>query len=273
MPELPEVEVVRRGLDTHLVGRTFDTVEVLHPRAVRGNTEDLTRILPGRTITGTGRRGKYLWLTLDNGAALVVHLRMSGQMLVGPPGGVTSPHVRIRAQLGNTQLDFVDQRTFGMWQYADFEGEVPAPVAHIARDPFDPRFDATTTARAMRTRRSALKTVLLNQEIVSGIGSIYADEAMWAARVKPWRMARSLRQRDAVEVLAQAREVMEKALAQGGTSFDSLYVNVNGASGYFSRSLNAYGQAGTPCARCGTEIAKRVVGGRSCYFCPVCQTR
>lgn len=272
MPELPEVEVVRRGLETHLVGRTFDTVDVLHPRAVRGNTEDLAQLLPGKRITGTGRRGKYLWLTLDDGAALVVHLRMSGQMLVGPPGGVQSPHVRIRAQLGEIQLDFVDQRTFGMWQYAPFDGEVPAPVAHIARDPFDPHFDRTATARVMRTRRSALKTVLLNQELVSGIGSIYADEAMWAARVKPWRTARALRQRDAVSVLVHAREVMERALAQGGTSFDSLYVNVNGASGYFSRSLNAYGQAGRPCARCGTEITKRVVGGRSCYYCPACQT-
>lgn len=272
MPELPEVEVVRRGLETHLVGRTFDTVDVLHPRAVRGNTEDLAQLLPGKRITGTGGRGKYLWLTLDDGAALVVHLRMSGQMLVGPPGGVQSPHVRIRAQLGEIQLDFVDQRTFGMWQYAPFDGEVPVPIAHIARDPFDPHFDLTATARVMRTKRSALKTVLLNQELVSGIGSIYADEAMWAARVKPWRMARALRQRDAVSVLVHAREVMERALAQGGTSFDSLYVNVNGASGYFSRSLNAYGQAGTPCVRCGTEIAKRVVGGRSSYYCPACQT-
>lgn len=272
MPELPEVEVVRRGLAEHVVGRTFDSVEVLHPRAVRGNSEDLSTILPGRQITGTGRRGKYLWLTLDDGAALVVHLRMSGQMLVGPPGSVTSPHLRIRAMLGGVELDFVDQRTFGLWQYAPFEGEVPAPVAHIAPDPFEPLFDASSTARTMRTKRSAVKTVLLNQEVVSGIGSIYADEAMWAAQVKPWRMAKTLRQRDAVVLLEKARDVMARALEQGGTSFDSLYVNVNGASGYFSRSLHAYGQAGKPCARCATPIERRVIGGRSCFYCPACQT-
>ncbi|EEI16906.1 bifunctional DNA-formamidopyrimidine glycosylase/DNA-(apurinic or apyrimidinic site) lyase [Corynebacterium lipophiloflavum] len=273
MPELPEVEVVRRGLDTHLVGRAFRSVEVLHPRAVRGNAVDLREVLPGLQVTGTGRRGKFMWLTLDDGAALMVHLRMSGQMLVGPPGTVTSPHLRIRALLDDVELAFVDQRTFGSWLYASLGADgVPESISHIAPDPFDADFDIVQRARLVRTRSSAIKTVLLNQGIVSGIGSIYADEALWAAGVKPTRRARSLRQSDAVQVLERSRDVMAEALAQGGTSFDSLYVNVNGASGYFSRSLNAYGRAGQRCRRCGTEMRKVVVNGRSSCFCPGCQT-
>lgn len=271
MPELPEVEVVRRGLDRHVVGRTFGAVEVLHPRAARGNAVDLEQVLPGLTVTGTGRRGKYLWLTLDDGAALLVHLRMSGQMLVATHGTITSPHLRIRADIGDAELCFVDQRTFGFWQYTALAGGVPEPASHIAPDPFEEEFDLREAARAMRRRRSALKTVLLNQEVVSGIGSIYADEAMWSARLRPWRSAKTMRQRDAEAVLVASREVMARSLEQGGTSFDALYVNVNGASGYFSRSLNAYGQASRPCARCGTPIERVVVGGRSSYYCPACQ--
>ena len=273
MPELPEVEVVRRGLDAHLVGRRFDRVEVLHPRAVRGNRVDLTEVLPGVGITGTGRRGKFMWLTLDDGNALLVHLRMSGQMLVGQPGTVTSPHLRIRALMGDLELCFVDQRTFGSWQYVGLnESNVPDTIGHIAADPFSPEFDVVRTARQIRGKNSAIKTVLLDQTVVSGIGSIYADEAMWAAGVKPTRRARALRQTDAVRLLEESRAVMARALEQGGTSFDSLYVNVNGSSGYFSRSLNAYGRAGQPCLRCATTMTKVVVNGRSSCYCPGCQT-
>ena len=285
MPELPEVEVVRRGLDAHVVGSTFGAVEVLHPRAIRGNDVDLAEVLPGLRITGTDRRGKFLWLTLSDDAALLIHLRMSGQLLVGEPGLVDSPHLRIRAQLtgpdGIKELAFVDQRTFGSWQYVPLaepssgpshNRPVPAAIPHIAADPFEPDFDTVAVARRMRTKNVAVKTILLDQSVVSGIGSIYADEAMWAARVKPTRKGRALRQRDAVALLEESRAVMARALEAGGTSFDSLYVNVNGASGYFSRSLNAYGQAGKPCARCGAPIEKTVVNGRSSYFCPVCQT-
>lgn len=281
MPELPEVEVVRRGLERHIVGRVFERVEVLHPRAVRGNTVDLEEALPGRVVTATGRRGKYMWLVLDGVDALLVHLRMSGQLLVTEPGALDSPHLRIRARMSArggepaVDLNFVDQRTFGFWQLAEFVEDagtlVPLPAAHVAPDPFEEAFSVRDTARAMRQKRSPLKSVLLNQEVVSGIGSIYADEAMWAARLKPWCTARTMRQRDAEAVLEASREVMARSLEQGGTSFDSLYVNVNGSSGYFSRSLNAYGQAGVPCARCGTPIERVMVGQRSSYFCPTCQ--
>ncbi|WP_394281371.1 bifunctional DNA-formamidopyrimidine glycosylase/DNA-(apurinic or apyrimidinic site) lyase [Corynebacterium sp.] len=272
MPELPEVEVVRRGLEEHVRGLTFRSVEVLHPRAARDNDVDLTAILPGLTIDAVRRRGKYLWFELSDGYALVIHLRMSGQMLVGTHGDVTSPHLRIRADMGPRELCFVDQRTFGYWQYTALDDEgIPTTMAHIAPDPFEPAFDVVETARAMRKKNSAVKTVLLDQGIVSGIGSIYADEAMWAAGVKPTRKARALRQRDAVRLLEESREVMARALEQGGTSFDALYVNVNGASGYFSRSLNAYGQLDEPCARCGQPIVRTKVNGRSSYFCANCQ--
>lgn len=272
MPELPEVEVVRKGLEEHICGATFRSVEVLHPRAVRGNDVDLTEILPGLSIDGVRRRGKYLWFELSDGYALVIHLRMSGQMLVGNHGEVQSSHLRIRADLGDVELAFVDQRTFGYWHYtAVDESGIPTTMAHVAPDPFEEAFDVVGTSRALRKKNSAVKTVLLDQGLVSGIGSIYADEAMWAAEIHPARKAKSLRQMDGVRLLEESRAVMARALKQGGTSFDSLYVNVNGASGYFARSLNAYGRADEPCARCGAPIQRIKVNGRSSYFCPNCQ--
>lgn len=277
MPELPEVEVVRRGLAEHVLGATFTQVRVLHPRANRGQDGALPALLVGRTVAAVRRRGKYLWLELDDGTALFVHLGMSGQMLVGQPGTCTSAHLRILADVTDAsgrarELAFVDQRTFGRWLHTTLVGSVPAPVAHIARDPLEADFDTAAAARRIRKARSPIKTVLLNQEIVSGIGNIYADESLWAAGIKPARRAASLRQRDAVALLDASRDVMLRALDAGGTSFDALYVNVNGASGYFSRSLNVYGQTGAPCPRCGTPIARTVISGRSSHYCPRCQT-
>lgn len=280
MPELPEVEVVRRGLEDHVVGYTFTSVEVLHPRAGRGNDADLAEVLPGLTVTGTGRRGKFMWMELSDGNALLVHLRMSGQMIVGEPGTVDSPHLRIRSVLERDgqeiELAFIDQRTFGSWQWVPMTFDhgvlVPAGISHIAPDPFEDAFDVVEVARAMRRKNVAVKTILLDQSVVSGIGSIYADEAMWAVGVKPTRKGKALRQRDAVALLEESRAVMARALEAGGTSFDSLYVNVNGASGYFSRSLNAYGRKGEPCLRCGTPILRTTVNQRSSYYCPECQT-
>jgi formamidopyrimidine-DNA glycosylase len=252
MPELPEVEVVRRGLQAHLVGRTIAAVRVHHPRAVRrheAGPADLTARLLDARITGTDRRGKYLWLTLDGPGcddhALVVHLGMSGQMLLGtvPNAG----HLRIAAVLDDgTVLSFVDQRTFGGWllaKLATVDGSVvPAPVAHLARDPLDPRFDIDAVVNVLRRKHSEIKRQLLDQTVVSGIGNIYADEALWRAKVNGARLADSLTRRRLAEVLEAAAEVMRDALTQGGTSFDSLYVNVNGQSGYFDRSLNVYGR-------------------------------
>ena len=277
MPELPEVEVVRRGLAEHVTGARFGRVEVLHERANRGQEAPLPMLLDGARIHDVRRRGKYLWLELDEAAALFVHLGMSGQMLVGQPGTCSSKHLRIRAALhtpedGERELCIVDQRTFGRWLYTDLVDGVPVPVGHVARDPLEADFDPVAVARRIRGRRSPIKSVLLDQTVVSGIGNIYADEALWAAGIKPTRRAASLRQRDVLALLATAKDVMERALAAGGTSFDALYVNVNGASGYFSRSLNVYGREGQPCPRCDGPIVREAFTNRSTHFCPICQT-
>lgn len=290
MPELPEVEVVRSGLAEHTTGARLGKVEVLHPRANRGQEFPLAGLLQDAVIKRWCRRGKFLWAELADGQALYVHLGMSGQMLVGEPGQVQSKHLRIRAELEvptrlvgdgsagpgvvKRELAFVDQRTFGRWLVCEFSQDnpdLPEPAAHIAPDPFSPDFDLVAAARALRKRRSAVKSVLLNQEIISGIGNIYADEALWAARIHPARPANKLLQREAVALVEAARDVMARALEAGGTSFDALYVNVNGGSGYFERSLNAYGQTGKPCRRCGNEITRMVINQRSCHFCAVCQ--
>jgi formamidopyrimidine-DNA glycosylase len=286
MPELPEVEVVRRGLQAHVVGKTITAVRVHHPRAVRrhdAGPADLTARLLGARISGTDRRGKYLWLLLDtqdrapgqrSDTALVVHLGMSGQMLLGAVP--RADHVRISALLDDgTVLSFADQRTFGGWLLADLvtvDGSVvPVPVAHLARDPLDPRFDADAVVEVLRRKHSELKRQLLDQRVVSGIGNIYADEALWRAKVHGARIAATLSRPRLAAVLDAAADVMRDALAKGGTSFDSLYVNVNGESGYFDRSLDAYGREGESCRRCGAVMRREKFMNRSSFYCPRCQ--
>ena len=286
MPELPEVEVVRRGLQARVVGKRITAVRVHHPRAVRRHEAgpgDLTARLLDAKITGTDRRGKYLWLLLDteppgaeSDTALVVHLGMSGQMLLGEVP--RADHVRISALLDDgTVLSFADQRTFGGWMLADLtevDGSVvPVPVAHLARDPLDPRFDVEAVVNVLRRKHSELKRQLLDQQVVSGIGNIYADEALWRAKLHGARIAATLSRRQLTAVLDAAADVMRDALAQGGTSFDSLYVNVNGESGYFDRSLDAYGRDGEPCRRCGAVMRREKFMNRSSFYCPKCQPR
>ena len=278
MPELPEVEVVRRGLQAHVAGKAITAVRVNHPRAVRrhlGGAADLTARLLGERITGTDRRGKYLWLNLSGGDdALVVHLGMSGQMLLGEVPN--TDHLRIAVLLDDgTPLSFVDQRTFGGWQLADLVtvdgSRVPVPVAHIARDPLDPLFERDAVVDVLRRKHSEIKRQLLDQTVVSGIGNIYADEALWRAKINGARIAEKLTRRQLGELLDAAAEVMREALGQGGTSFDSLYVNVNGQSGYFDRSLNVYGQEDRNCRRCGSVIRRDRFMNRSSFYCPRCQ--
>ena len=225
MPELPEVEVVRRGLQAHVAGKTITAVRVHHPRAVRrheAGAADLTARLLGAQVIGTDRRGKYLWLNLSGGdEALVVHLGMSGQMLLGPLPN--TDHLRIATLLDDgTALSFVDQRTFGGWQLADLVtvdgSRVPAPVAHIARDPLDPSFDREAVVTVLRRKHSEIKRQLLDQTVVSGIGNIYADEALWRAKINGVRLAEKLTRRQLGELLDAAAEVMREALGQGGTS-------------------------------------------------------
>lgn len=283
MPELPEVEVVRRGLQAHVVGRTITAVRVHHPRSVRrheAGPADLTARLLDARITGSDRRGKYLWLTLHGPGcdehALVVHLGMSGQMLLG--NVPRAHHVRISALLDDgTTVSFADQRTFGGWLLAELvtvDGSVvPAPVAHLARDPLDPRFDIAAAVNLLRRKHSEIKRQLLDQTVVSGIGNIYADEALWRAQVNGARIAATLTRSRLTAVLQAAADVMRDALAHGGTSFDSLYVNVNGQSGYFERSLDAYGREGKHCRRCGAVIRREKFMNRSSFYCPKCQPR
>ncbi|MTD55349.1 bifunctional DNA-formamidopyrimidine glycosylase/DNA-(apurinic or apyrimidinic site) lyase [Amycolatopsis pithecellobii] len=280
MPELPEVEVVRAGLQAHVAGRVIARVDVLHPRAIRRHElgpEDFTGRLAGARVEAARRRGKYLWLELSDKEAILAHLGMSGQMLVQPEGTPDEKHLRVRVRFddGGPELRFVDQRTFGGLALADLAGPelLPAPIAHIGRDPMDPAFDPRQAVRALRSRRTEVKRALLDQTLVSGVGNIYADEALWRARLHWSRPTEKLTNAQGSKLLEAATEVMAEALNAGGTSFDALYVNVNGQSGYFERSLNVYGKADQPCPRCGTPIRREPFMNRSSYFCPRCQVR
>jgi len=311
VPELPEVETVRDGLARHVLGRTVTAVEVRRDYSVRhhaGGPLDLVGRLSGRRLLAAARRGKFLWVVLGGGHAddapgtasdetpddaLVVHLGMSGQLLVRTSpadvvAGATHPHLRVRLLLDDGQaLDFVDQRTFGHVQVADLVptpdgaagglgsslAAVPQPVAHIGRDLLDPALDRAALVDRVRARRTGLKRALLDQTLVSGVGNIYADEGLWRARLHYARATDLLRRADVERVLDATAEVMRDALAQGGTSFDALYVNVNGQSGYFDRSLAVYGQEGKPCPRCGTPVRRDAFMNRSSYWCPTCQPR
>jgi formamidopyrimidine-DNA glycosylase len=279
MPELPEVEVVRRGLAAHVVGRRIARATITGVRVARRHVpgpQDLADRITGSTVTAARRRGKYLWLELDRDEALIVHLGMSGQMLVEPADAPLEKHCHARFDFadGDPQLRFVDQRTFGGLALSPLgPGGIPQTVAHIAPDPFEPAFDQRAVVLAMKRRDSAVKRALLDQSLVSGIGNIYADEALWRAQVHGERLCSTLTKPTLHRVLDHAREVMTEALGQGGTSFDALYVNVNGASGYFDRSLHAYGREGTPCDRCSAPMRREQFMNRSSYSCPRCQPR
>jgi formamidopyrimidine-DNA glycosylase len=309
VPELPEVETVRDGLARHVLGRRVDAVEVRRDSAVRrqaGAVAEFAGRLTGRTLTAAVRRGKFLWLLLDDdaeGEALLAHLGMSGQLLVrdAAPPPVEHPHLRARLHLaahdgpapgpthgqGPLVLDFVDQRTFGHLTVVDLlptadgaagghgsaVAAVPEPVAHIARDLLDPALDRAALVARLRSRRTDVKRALLDQTLVSGVGNIYADEALWRARLHYARPTDALRPTAVGALLDAATDVMSEALRVGGTSFDALYVNVNGASGYFDRSLAVYGQEGRPCARCGAVVVREPFMNRSSFRCPRCQPR
>ncbi|MET1015325.1 MAG: bifunctional DNA-formamidopyrimidine glycosylase/DNA-(apurinic or apyrimidinic site) lyase [Leifsonia flava] len=300
MPELPEVEVVRAGLEPAVTGAVIAGVEVFEPRSLKRHV--VTRgpfvdLVEGRRMLAAVRRGKFLWLPLDSGDALVTHLGMSGQVLLRAPGHEEAGLLRIRLHLdhpdhGELWVNFVDQRIFGSMAVdamvptadgavagyggaasGDWDRSIPSQVAHIARDPLDPAFSDMAFLAALARTRTGIKRSLLNQNLVSGIGNIYADEALWAAKVHYDTPSAGLSRVKARLLLSEVRHVLQKALAEGGTSFDAQYVNVNGASGYFSHSLNAYGQQGEPCPRCGTAIVRETFMNRGSHFCPRCQRR
>ena len=338
MPELPEVETVREGIAEHSVGRPVRAVRVVDARSLRRHLPGPAHFeaaLTGRALRGAYRRGKYLWLTLSEPdgtlaeEALVVHLGMSGQLLVrdepsdkpseesgGEPGTETEAraafeaeprHLRVALELGpvgatcsasgaGQRLLFVDQRIFGGMFLSSLVPDVPAAagevasdgsavperflvpqaVKHIARDPLDEFFDPAAVRRKFLRTSSGIKKVLLDQSVISGVGNIYADEALWRARLHYAKPARTLSAAQTRDLLAAVTQVLRESLAAGGTSFDALYVNVLGESGYFERSLNAYGRAGELCHRCAevgrtSLIVREPFQNRSSYRCPHCQ--
>ncbi|HTL41370.1 MAG TPA: bifunctional DNA-formamidopyrimidine glycosylase/DNA-(apurinic or apyrimidinic site) lyase [Pseudolysinimonas sp.] len=290
MPELPEVEVVRAGLAPAATGAQVESVEVLETRSLRrhaGPPEDFAARLTGVVLAEPQRRGKFMWIPFSgDDSALVVHLGMSGQVLLreedAPRDRLTRIVVHVvHPQHGAVRIDFVDQRIFGSMAIDDLvpaldapdraDQRIPSQVAHIARDPLDPLFDDGRFLAALARKDTTIKRALLDQTLVSGIGNIYADEALWAARIHYDQPTRSLSRARARTLLAEVRLVLGKALAEGGTSFDAQYVNVNGASGYFSHSLNAYGQTGLPCPRCGRPIVRESFMNRGSHFCAFCQ--
>ena len=278
MPELPEVETIRQGLAKWVTGRRIATVEVRHPRAIRRHLPGdvhFADVLRGRTITDVARRGKYLWLALDSGDAIIAHLGMSGQLLMQPAGAEEEVHLRVRVTFADDgpELRFVDQRTFGGMSVSADGAELPPEIAHIARDPLDPLFDDELFVAGLRGKHTEVKRALLDQTLISGIGNIYADEALWRAQLHGARPTDALTRPAIRRLLAHVRDVLSEAIVAGGTTFDALYVNVNGESGYFDRSLNAYGREGQPCHRCGTMIRREQFMNRSSYSCPRCQPR
>ena len=292
MPELPEVEVVRAGLEPAIAGATVTGVRIFDERSLRRHdapAEDFVDRLVGRTFAEPRRRGKFLWVPISvgpstsSGTALVVHLGMSGQVLLREPDAALDRLTRIsidvaHPQHGSLRVDFVDQRIFGsmaidsLVESGDVPGDlVPSQVIHIARDPMDTNFDDARFFARLARRNTSIKRALLDQTLISGIGNIYADEALWAARVHYDQPTATLSRPRARALLAEVRLVLGRALAEGGTSFDAQYLNVNGESGYFSHSLNAYGQQGLPCPRCGRLIVREQFMNRGSHFCPWCQ--
>ena len=277
MPELPEVETVRRGLENMILGFRITEALNLHPRALKPDSIAPLESLIGAKITGVYRRGKFLWFTLNRPHVLVAHLGMSGQFLFHQKNKPRAKHVRAQFQLKKPlrtlDLVFNDQRTFGWLSIEETTDNIPTSALHIAPDPFDPLFDKQATIKNYVKRNVKVKTALLNQEIMSGVGNIYADETLWRAKCHPEKITSELTAKKVANIIDYATEVMGEAIAQGGTSFDDLYINVNGESGFFEQSLAAYGQENEPCPRCGTPIKRITFEARSSHFCPRCQRR
>jgi len=281
VPELPEVETVRAGLERWVVGRRIASVEVRGERTLRRHLlgpADFTARLTGRRIAAARRRGKYLWLPLDDDSQLLAHLGMSGQFLALEPEVPPGAHLRARLQFDDDgpELRFHDQRTFGGLALSDAgitDDGVPLVLSHVAPDPIEPAFDPERFVTAIRRRRTGVKRAILDQTLISGVGNIYADEALWRAKLHYARATDRLRRSDVERLLAGITAVLLEAIQAGGTSFDALYVSVNGESGWFDRSLEVYGQDGEPCSRCGALIVREHFTNRSSYRCPKCQPK
>lgn len=295
MPELPEVETVRAGLASSILGYSISAVEVLDARSLKKNAagpKGFVREATGAKLQSVVRRGKFFWFPISQERALVGHLGMSGQILVRKPAEPQDKCTRVVFDVAkgksHKEIRFIDQRLFGGLYFDDLiptpdqhpagfspEGKsdplIPSTASHIARDLLDPYFNLNQVAEKIRQRRTGIKNVLLDQNLMSGIGNIYADEALWLAKLHYNTPAENLSKKKALELLEIATDVLRRAVAEGGTSFDEQYKNVNGESGYFAVSLNAYGQTDEPCPRCGTPIRREAWANRGSHFCPRCQ--
>ena len=271
MPELPEVETVRRGLAEHVVGNKFKEITVLHRRATSPKSIAALASLKGARVTEVARRGKFLWFKLDRPEVLVGHLGMSGQFLIQPRNAPDERHLRVKINLGKHDLRFIDQRTFGWLGVDETRNGLPTYVKDIAADPFDSQFNLDETIERFKKKKTEIKRALLDQGVMSGVGNIYADEALWRSKIHPESRTETMKVLRIKELIENATSVMSEALSVGGTSFDDLYINVNGESGYFERSLAVYGQEGEGCPRCGREIRRIKFANRSSHFCPKCQ--
>jgi formamidopyrimidine-DNA glycosylase len=271
VPELPEVETVRRGLTEHVVGNKFKEITVLHRRATSPKSIAALASLKGARVTEVARRGKFLWFKLDRPEVLVGHLGMSGQFLIQPRNAPDERHLRVKINLGKHDLRFIDQRTFGWLGVDETRNGLPTYVKDIAADPFDSQFNLDETIERFKKKKTEIKRALLDQGVMSGVGNIYADEALWRSKIHPESRTETMKVLRIKELIENATSVMSEALSVGGTSFDDLYINVNGERGYFERSLAVYGQEGEGCPRCGREIRRIKFANRSSHFCPKCQ--
>ena len=277
MPELPEVETVRSGLEKYVVGKRISAVQTFHPRTIKQGSIAPLSAAVGSKIQAVKRRGKFLWLELDRDFTLVAHLGMSGQLLVQPSSAPIQSHLRARLSLssrlgrGRDEIRFIDQRTFGWLSIEEQNKGIPRCVEHIAFDPFEVEFDIKQVVAKIKSKKCEIKPAILNQEVLSGVGNIYADEALWRAQIHPEVICEDLSEAEIKKVITAAISVMKSAIKAGGTSFDQQYKNVNGESGYFSRSLKVYGREGEKCSRCGSTIHRIAFANRSSHFCPRCQ--
>jgi formamidopyrimidine-DNA glycosylase len=301
MPELPEVETVRAGLAASIAGATITDLKIHDARSLKrhlSGPKDFRKKLVGTKVLDVVRRGKFLWLPLDSGAtALVGHLGMSGQMLIRTPDYPADNLNRVTIEFETSkgkplELRFVDQRIFGSLAIDDlvetrdggtggfsagknrskpWQNLIPISAAHIARDPLDEAFDQDAVVSKMRAKKSGIKRVILDQNLVSGIGNIYADESLWLAKLHFDRSSDGISKAKLTELMEISKQVLAAAVKQGGTSFDEQYKNVNGESGYFAQQLYAYGQTDRPCARCQTPIRRQAWANRGSHFCPRCQ--